>query len=152
MAKSTKRLLLGLDLGGSSVKIAVIACGIDGKPTVLAQESRDTHPSRALSKVLDDLLLITNEFGEKYGAFDSIGVGLPGIHDEISGVTSHLTNFPAEWEGSQFRSKLSNRLGRPVIVANDGRSLSLAESVLGAGAGFETVVCVVLGTELVEAW
>ncbi|HUW88782.1 MAG TPA: ROK family protein [Candidatus Paceibacterota bacterium] len=146
MTKSTKRLLLGLDLGGSSIKIAVIAVGVDGKPTVLAQESRDTHPSRALSKVLDDLLLITNEFREKYGACDSIGVGLPGIHDEISGVTSHLTNFSAEWEGSQFRSKLSNRLGRPITVANDGRAFSLAESVLGAGAGFETVVCVVLGT------
>lgn len=99
-----------------------------------------------MSKVLDDLLLITNEFREKYGAFDSIGVGLPGIHNEISGVTSHLSNFPAEWEGSQFRSELSNRLGQSVIVANDGRAFSLAESVLGAGSGIETVVCMVLGT------
>lgn len=146
MATSTQRIVLGLDLGGSSVKIAVVAFDAGGKPTVLAHESRDTHPSRALSKVLDDLLLIANEFREKYGAFDSIGVGLPGIHDEITGKTSHLPNFPHEWEGSQFRNEICNRLGQPVIVANDGRAFSLAESVLGAGAGIATVVCVVLGT------
>lgn len=146
MPTSMQQIVLGLDLGGSSVKIAVVAFDAGGKPTVLAHESRDTHPSRAMSKVLDDLLQITNEFREKYGAFDSIGVGLPGIHDETTGKTSHLPNFPFEWEGSQFRDEVRNRLGQSVIVANDGRAFSLAESVLGAGVGFATVVCVVLGT------
>lgn len=146
MAISTRRILLGLDLGGSSVKISVVSLSAGEKPTVLAQESRETHPSRALFKVLDDLLDITNEFRAKYGVFDSIGVGLPGIHDDVIGTTSHLPNFPAEWEGSLFGREITTRLGQPVRVANDGRAFSLAESVLGAGVGIETVVCVVLGT------
>lgn len=146
MTKSTGRLALGLDLGGSAVKVAVIAFNADDKPEIMAKESKDTHPSRAVNLVIDDLVVIANEFRGRYGTFDSIGLGLPGIHNQISGRTTHLPNFPIEWEGFPLQKEITARIGQPVTLANDGRAFSVAEAVLGSAAGFGTVVCVVLGT------
>ena len=146
MTISNGKPVLGLDLGGSSIKVAIISFDTDRKPEIVATESRKIHPSRIPGRVIEDLCEVREEFRSAFGEFDAIGLGMPGLLNETSGATTHLSNFPVEWEGYLFRDELIARFGQQVIISNDARAFSVAESVLGVAAGLKTVVCVVLGT------
>ena len=138
--------ILGLDLGGSSIKVAILEFNTEQKPIIVATESRNIHPSRTPGRVIEDLCEVKEEFKNIYGEFDVIGLGMPGLLNDASGVTTHLSNFPVEWEGYFFRDELIARFGQEVTISNDARAFSVAESVLGVAAGLKTVLCVVLGT------
>lgn len=144
--KSGSWRALGLDLGGSSIKIAVVAGANTKNPEVLVTEVREIHPSRAPKLVVIDLTSIVEDYGDKYGPFDSVGLALPGLHDEQLGTSTLLPNFPDEWRGFPVREELFRASGVHVTLVNDARAFAVAESVLGAAVGLETVVCLVLGT------
>ena len=142
----SEKTILGLDLGGSSIKVAVLEFNTEGNPMIVTTESRNIHPSRTPRRIIEDLCEVKEEFKNIYGEFDAIGLGMPGLLNDDSGVTTHLSNFPMEWEGYFFRDELKARFAQEVTISNDARAFSVAESVLGVAAGLDTVICVVLGT------
>lgn len=144
--KSGSWRVLGLDLGGSSIKIAVVTGSSSTDPEVLATDFREIHPSRSPELVLKDLVSIAEDFHDKFGPFDSVSLALPGLHDEQLGTSTLLPNFPDEWNGYPLRNELLRATGFNVTLVNDARAFAMAESILGAAVGFETVVCLVLGT------
>jgi glucokinase len=136
---------LGLDLGGTQIKVAVLEVG-GAAPVVVATETHATEAEAGPYVVVDRLGSIGADAVAAHGPVATIGLGVPGLFDERDGTIVLFPNLPGRWPGHPVRGPLSTRLGMPVALVNDARAFTLAESRLGAGAGASTVICVVLGT------
>jgi glucokinase len=136
---------LGLDLGGTNIKVVVLEERGGGGPVTVEQTTLPTEAHRGPEAVVGLLAEVGREVLARRGPVAGIGVGIPGIHDE-RGHAVLLPNLAGDWNGVPVQAPLSRALGQPVTLVNDARAFSLAESVLGAGRGLGTVVCMVLGT------
>jgi glucokinase len=128
---------LGLDLGGTNIKLALL----DGdRPVELTEAptlSHDGGPEAVLARMV--------ELARSAGDVDSIGVALPGLFDG-EGQALLLPNLYGDWRGRAISGPLSAALERDVQLINDGHAFALAESRLGAGRGAGDVMCIVCGT------
>ena len=128
---------LGLDLGGTNIKLALL----DGdRPAEFAEA-----PTRSHDGGPDAVLARMAELARSVGPVDSIGVALPGLFDG-EGRALLLPNLFGDWRGREISAPLAAALGRDVRLINDGHAFALAESRLGAGRGADDVMCVVCGT------
>jgi glucokinase len=136
---------LGLDLGGTNIKVAVVE-ERDGDDLHLVL--RERHPTEGHRGPEDvrRLAEVGQEALERHGAVGTVGVGVPGVFHEEAGHAVKLPNLPGDWHGVPIRAPLAGALGHPVATVNDAHAFSLAESLLGAARGLGTVVCLVLGT------
>jgi glucokinase len=135
---------LGLDVGGTNCKLAMVE--IDGdRRSLVATTTLPTGPGDP-ADVLARLAAAATELADASGPVAAAGVGLPGLFDEATGRVVFLPNLPPAWTGQEVAGPLAERLGVPVVLLNDARAFTLAESRMGAAAGCPTVVCLTLGT------
>jgi glucokinase len=135
---------LGLDVGGTNCKLAVLE--IDGDRQELAATATIPTGPGDPADVLARLAAAATELVAASGPVAAAGVGLPGLFDVDSGRVVFLPNLPQTWTGRAVAGPLAGRLGVPVALINDARAFTLAESRMGAAAGCPTVVCLTLGT------
>jgi glucokinase len=127
---------LGLDLGGTKIKLVVVE---DGR--VVDRAEAPTLSEEGAAAVLERMAGLVLGAGR----VDSVGVALPGLFD-ADGVAVLLPNLHGGWTGRAIREPLERRLERPVRLINDGHAFALAEATFGAGRGGGNVMCVVCGT------
>jgi glucokinase len=127
---------LGLDLGGTNIKLAILE-----DERVVERDEAPTNSAQGVDAVLARLV----QLARGAGRVDSVGVALPGLFD-ANGVAVLLPNLYGSWTGRAVRAPLEQELGRPVALINDGHAFALAEATLGAGRGDGNVMCVVCGT------
>jgi glucokinase len=140
---------LGLDLGGTNLKWAVVAH--DGVAwTTLARDSVRTRTAPDASAVPD---LVVAQLGEvaaaavaQHGPILSVGIGVPGLYDPPAGTTRFLVNVPGPWAGHPVAGPVAEAVGVPAFLVNDARAFGLAELRLGAGRGASTMIGLTLGT------
>lgn len=139
---------LGLDLGGTNLKVAVLeSSGREGGPPVLlAQDTVPTHAERGPDGVVAVMVETGLAAMATHGRVATIGIGVPGLFDRDTGVIRLFPNFPGAWTGYPLQDRLEDGLGRPVVFINDARAHTLAESRMGAGRGASTMALVTLGT------
>jgi glucokinase len=140
------RPIVGVDLGGTKVLAGVV----NGDGQVL---SHSKHKTRALKGRPDALLdLIAEavrgacaEASVDLGSVSAVGMGVPGtLTADRSGV---MVAPNLGWSNVPVRDDLARRLdGARVGLENDVRSAALAEHVLGAGAGYSSMLAIFVGT------
>ena len=136
---------LGLDLGGTFIKTAVLAIA-DGETAIVSTGSTRTDAEGGPLVVIERLIEAGKGAIAEHGPVATVGLGVPGLFDRESGTIELFPNLPGPWQGQPIRRPLEEALGLPVALINDARAFSLAEATLGAGRGCETVVCLTLGT------
>jgi len=132
--------LVGIDLGGTSIRAAV-ATGASGHGATV---HRDTPAADGPEAVLDACAEAAREAG---GGTPLVGaaIGSPGPLDAATGVvnaTPHLRG----WEGVNARAMLSERLDCPVAIQNDASLAGYAEWSRGVGRGSSTFVFITVST------
>lgn len=139
----TASALVGLDLGGSAVKAALVETSprTSVKRTHASDTPRAGDPDRLVSALVEAARLVTAD-----EPVEAVGVGVPGQFDRSSGTLRALPNVPGKWKGFPLRDRLTEELGLPVQLVNDSQAFTLAEATLGAAKGRRTVVGVTLGT------
>jgi len=137
-------LHLGLDLGGTNLKWALIEGAPEPRLVKTGHVPTDTtQGERGVVRQLIDVAL------EAIGQADriaSVGVGLPGYIDLAAGVTRLIPNIPGNWDGVPVIAQMSAALEMPVGLVNDARAFTLAEHGLGAGQGTTSMLGITLGT------
>jgi len=94
----------------------------------------------SLAAIAELVALIERTVGER----GTVGVGIPGMISQRTGV---VKNANSTWLiGKPLGAVLEERLGRPVRLMNDANCFALSEATDGAGAGFDCVFGVILGT------
>lgn len=136
----------GIDIGGTNIKFGLV----DRKGRVLYKEQRPT----LAEKGADPLMHLVTNIAERllYHAAEEeyeirwLGIGTPGAVEMKSGkVIGESPNIKG-WHGMLVGDMLHDRLNLPVHVDNDVNNVALAEHRFGAGIGYNSVVCVALGT------
>lgn len=146
MTPSRRRLVGGLDLGGTKIQAVLL----DGRRSVVAEAKQATPAEGGPEDVLDALAATLDEVCEAAGAqtgdLAGVGVGSPGAIDARRGVVSDARNLPGEGAPIQMAAGLRKRTGTPAYVDNDVTVGVHAEYVLGAAKGSQSVLGVWWGT------
>ena len=143
--QSGKRVL-GLDLGGTNIKVAVVEASPGTTPGIVYAHQGKTRAEEGPDAVTRRLTELGLEALDRAGPVDGAGVGVPGLFDFHTGEVIFFTNLPGPWEGFPLRSRLADGLGVTVNLINDARAFTLAEGTVGAGQGARTLACLTLGT------
>jgi glucokinase len=129
--------VVGVDVGGTKILAGVV--NTDGtvehrreRPTELTSQDRLLDEiGAAAEEVLDDSIA-------------AVGFGLPSRIDQQAGRVDGSVNIPLA--DVPLRDLMTERLGFPVTIENDGNAAALAEHRVGAGRDARTMVMLVLGT------
>jgi glucokinase len=137
-------LRIGIDIGGT--KTDAVALAADG--TVAAEHRLAT--GFGATAVLDSAEAAVRALAESLGTtpaeFATIGVGIPGAVDRVTGRVAHAVNLGLE--DLDLGGELSLRLERPVRVENDVNAAALgAWQALGGGSS-DSMAYLNLGTGL----
>lgn len=132
---------IGIDFGGTSIKMGVVLGKqiIAEAPVIIPKE----HP--VPTELIQAIANQVNALKAEHSDIKAIGCGVPGFVDTPTGRIHNLTNVPG-WVDIPLRDLLSEKTDLPCIVENDANAMGVAEWKLGAGAGFEHLVCLTLGT------
>lgn len=141
----TRGYLVGVDVGGTTVKTALLA------PTMAVLDERRvaTPRERGSQAVVDAMVAATADVlargRRRYGCEpDAVGVGCLGVVDEVRGVA--VESAAVGWSDVPVTDLLSRLTSAPVALGHDVRAGALAEAQLGAGRGVKDFVFVTLGT------
>ncbi|MFH1105501.1 MAG: ROK family protein [Actinomycetota bacterium] len=135
--------LVGLDLGGTALKAALVQVG--DEVVIKRTHVLDTPRTGAPDELIDSLVEAANLVSAG-GRVTGVGVGVPGQFDVATGTLRALPNVPGSWQGYPLRGRLAAALSLPVHVVNDSQAFTLAEASIGAATGRRTVLGVTLGT------
>jgi glucokinase len=136
---------LGLDLGGTNIKVAVVD-GTDPHPTVVTTASHQTFAQRGPDFVTNRLIEVGRHTVDRFGPISGVGLGVPGLFESDTGRIVLFPNLPGPWQGHSLRDPVESALGVPAGLINDARAFLLAEGTLGAGQGHNPVIGLTLGT------
>ena len=137
---STKRLYIGVDIGGTSIVAARIS-----EKDLIEKNEVPTGSTRPFEEIMESLFaaiepLLTDEVV-------GIGIGMPGFMDTESGEILAINNIPA-LRGHSIKQAVEKRFNLPTFQNNDANCFALGETWFGAGKGYTNLVGVTLGTGL----
>jgi predicted NBD/HSP70 family sugar kinase len=137
-------LLWGIDLGGTKIEGAILDAGHPDHAVYRLR--KETGAANGYEFVLSQIVSVVREL-EQVSALEcpaSIGIGTPGAVEPSLGTlknsnTTCLNHRP-------LRDDLARILSREILMANDANCFALAEATLGAAAGENLVMGLILGT------
>ena len=137
------RVLLGIDVGGSSVKAArvdVDAGRVTGE--LLAAPTPRPSPPAALLPVIATLAA---RLPAARAGSAVTGIALPSVIQH--GTVRTAANIDSAWLGVDGAALAAQALGTPVLLLNDADAAGMAEMRFGSGRGLGgTVIMVTFGT------
>lgn len=140
------RCAIGIDLGGTSIKAALVEREKGLIRTTSCPTEAEEGPDHVLNLMADLARSLISQAPDE--TVEGIGIGSPGaINWERTTVTSP-PNLP-NWESINVRDALRERLGLgdlPVIVENDANVAGLGSAYYGAGRPHDSFIMVTLGT------
>ncbi len=141
---SENDLAIGVDVGGSSIKCALV----DLRTGALAGErfSVPTPAQESVDRLLDALAAAV----ARVPAGHAVGLAFPSVIRD--GTIRTAANLNKAWIGRPLAAMAAARLRRPVAVINDADAAGLAELRYGAARGVPgTVLLLTLGTGIGSA-
>ena len=135
---------IGIDLGGTNIKAGVV----DENYNIVAKASVKTNCPRPAEEICDDMAAVSKIAVEKAGIsmdeVEWIGIGTPGIADNVNGVIPYSNNL--DFHDVPVRKYIQKTIDKPVYVANDANAAAYGEYIAGAAKGSNSAVCITLGT------
>lgn len=136
------RIAAGIDLGGTNLKVALI----DADGGIAAKRSSPFEPASGARATLKDMVRLVDELlaetSRDREALVGAGIGAPGPLDLQAGKIVRSVNLPG-WCDVLIRDRLSEALGVPVTLENDGNAAAFGEHWMGGG---DNLVLLTLGT------
>jgi len=140
MSTQDLRYAVGVDFGGTSVKIALV----DERGAIMAQDRIITEHVKNRDEWLTTVCAKINQLKGSTPIVGA-GVGVPGFVDYDRGFIYDLANVPG-WNSVPLADLLEERLKVPVRIDNDVNAMALGECTFGAGRTYQHAVFVTLGT------
>lgn len=136
---------IGIDLGGTSIKGALVERG----QGLVHQHTLDTESDEGPSHVLDRITTVVRELRSyaPSASVEGVGIGAPGSIGWTRATVRRPPNFPG-WMDINVRDEIQRRLGEqlPVLVENDANAAALGSAFYGAGRPYDDFIMITLGT------
>ena len=140
MARQKSKYVIGVDLGGTNVRAGLVK---DGK--ILKFEARRIRSHGTKEQVLEDLCAVIDAV--KTEKISGIGLGVPSLVNQETGVIQNTTNIPS-WTKVPLRRLLEKKYRTEVVLNNDAKCFALGEQLIGYGKNCENFVGLIIGTGL----
>ena len=140
------RQLLGIDVGGSSIKAGLVDldAGRLVGDLISAPTPQPSTPAAMLS-VFEGLA------ARLPGAEGPVGIALPSVIKQ--GIVRTAANIDQSWIGVDAPAFVRKSLGRPTVFLNDADAAGVAEVKWGAGRGTKgSVIMITFGTGIGTAF
>ena len=142
--------VLAFDVGGTDMKVGLLPDGSIASGALPLLDVRRVRTPRDAGRpgdaVVDRIVELTEEYRRKHPDvyMAAIGVGVPGLVDENTGIGILSVNLG--WSEYPFVQRLSERLAVPVALGHDAKMAGEAEFRLGAARGRSNAIVMVIGT------
>ncbi|WP_337019931.1 ROK family glucokinase [Oceanobacillus massiliensis] len=137
-------LLIGIDIGGTSVKLGII----ERNGNIYKKWEIPTNIENAGRAIVDDIWLSIDETLSDIeidpSAIAGIGVGAPGFIETETGFVYEAVNIG--WKNFDLANQLQQKSGMKVFVENDANTAVLGENWTGAGKQARNLIAITLGT------
>jgi glucokinase len=140
LGKSKRLLTLGVDLGGTKLKTALV----DLHGNIVSVDQHPTHSEKGSDGVISDILASADGcLGKARQEAKALGIGIAGQVD-LEGVVRFAPNL--NWRDVPLKKKLEEKLEMPVVVINDVRAATIGEWRFGTGSNVDDLVVLFIGT------
>jgi glucokinase len=134
------RRTIGVDLGGTKLLAGAVDPGLGvhhrAQRTVTGLDQRTL-----LDVVVDAVQEVRDASGEEV---EAVGFGIPSLIDQRTGIAVIAVNLSLA--DIAFADVMTERLGLPVFVDNDGNAAAIAEHRAGAARGASEALVMTIGT------
>lgn len=141
MTETSPYSTVGIDFGGTSVKLGVCRAGELLRTDEPIPTANFAGPGALIGEMAARMARLRQDFPD----IAAVGVGVPGLVDFDRGFIHELTNVPG-WKHVPLKALLAEKTGLPVVVDNDANAMAYAEFRHGAARGLRNVVALTLGT------
>ena len=137
--------ILGLDIGGSGIKGAMVDT-ITGK--LLTDRYRIDTPEGAEPS---DVAKAVHQINQHFDYSGPVGVGFPSIFQH--GIVLSAANISKNWLGQNLNVLLSQETGNKIFGVNDADAAGIAEMKFGIGQEYQkgVVILLTIGTGIGSA-
>ena len=137
--KYQRTMLIGIDWGGT--KIEGVGLTDEGQEIIRLREETPRHDYQGCLRIIAGLI---QRIEKETGLTGTIGIGIPGSLEPKSRLGKGASSICLL--GQPVERDLRSQLGREIRVENDADCLAASEAVDGAGAGYNVVFAVILGS------
>lgn len=135
-----KRYVLGVDIGGTNVRVGVVR---EGNTELVRHFGRVIGSHEDEETVLNQIFQsIDSVWGD---GIAGIGVGVPSVVDVEKGIVYSVENIPS-WKEVHLKERLEEKYGVSVYVNNDANCFALGECYFGKARHYKDVVGLTIGT------
>jgi glucokinase len=147
MAKKSKskKLVIGIDLGGTNVVAVLVDTSGKVKSYVHFPNESAKGPEHVIRNIADNVKALVKKSGLAMKDIWRAGIGSPGPLDSKKGIIMGAVNLPG-WTRVLLKASLEKQLGVGVGVDNDANCAAYGEQWVGAAKGASNVVGITLGT------
>lgn len=130
--------ILGIDLGGTNVRIGLIE-----NDSLARLEAIPITRSDNADDVVKDISNLIERF--PMNIVSGIGVGVPSVVDVKKGIVYDVQNIPS-WKEVHLKEILQKKFRVPVYVNNDANCFAVGEKYFGKAKHYENIVGLIIGT------
>lgn len=131
---------LGIDLGGTQIRVAVV----DEEGIIYQTETASSHATESAEVIVNNIFNQIDKI-ENLDEISGIGIGVPGPVNQNEGHMTLASNIPALSKYPLIKV-LRERYELPVYMDNDANVAALAEATVGVGKGHNIVAYVTHST------
>ncbi|WP_027066817.1 ROK family protein [Maribacter sp. Hel_I_7] len=134
----TKKEILGVDIGGTNIKIGKVVNGVVIQKCKIPVNRDDLEQVTLdnLYKGLKDLMT---------DSVQAIGIGVPAVVDIELGTIFDVQNIPS-WTNVALKNLVEEKFNVPVYINNDANCFAIGEKQFGKLREFKNCVALSLGT------
>ncbi|MCL1972718.1 MAG: ROK family protein [Endomicrobia bacterium] len=134
------QLYLGIDMGGTNIKIAVV----NHKGEIIEETSIKTEIKQSPMNVIQSVIKRASAL-KNYAKTKNTGIGVAGDINCDNGVVRFSPNLP-KWKNVKLKEIMEKLTGKKVIVDNDANTAAIGAFWLDAKGKPDNLICVTLGT------
>ena len=124
---------LGIDIGGTGVKLGVVD---SIERITLYETSIRTRVTLGADAIVEDIISASKEIQKKYD-IERVGIGSAGRIDRENGIVITAGNLP--FRNTPLAQLISDALGVPAMLDNDGNCAVIGEYLAGVARGKKDV-------------
>jgi glucokinase len=132
--------LLGIDLGGTNVRVGKIVNNHLEKVLTEPINSRGSE-----SEIIDQISNLIEQLKDK--GTEGIGIGVPSVVDVEKGIIYDVMNIPS-WKEVHLKKIYESRFAIPVQINNDANCFAVGEKYFGKCKKYKNVIGLIVGTGL----
>ncbi|MDR2860591.1 MAG: ROK family protein [Elusimicrobiota bacterium] len=136
----SEKFFLGIDMGGTSIKMAVVDSNANIIDIASIPTKIELKPEVVLEQIADSVIKL-----KSYNKVKTIGFGVAGDIDCEKGILRYAYNLP-KWKKTPIKDILQKRLEKKVYIDNDANTAALGAFWLDTKGKSENLICVTLGT------